>query len=1491
MTKKITPFIIMSRSSLRNDNVEINLDLRAQKAQETIHQLEKNIENLKNQNKDYRREISHLAATEGDFSAEIKRLNEAIRANSKEIDANKKAINKERENIDLSRMTAADLKKELRKLQGELARTSKSLNPQQWRETEKRVNECREALARAEKPTKNLLQWFKTLPSVTQVVQGTFLAFGNVIADYVVSSFKNLINTVQDFEQSNSRLAAVLGTNKNGISSLTEQAKLLGRTTTATASEVTGLQTELAKLGFSQDVIEKMTPSTLKFAKSVGTDLSSAAAFAGAAMRMFNKDASEADEVMATFAVATTKSALDFQKLENSLSTVGPVANAFGFSVEDTTALLGQLANAGFDASSAATATRNILLNLADSNGDLAQALGGPVKNLDELVTGLQKLNGEGIDLAKALELTDKRSVAAFATFLNGADSMIGLRNSITGCTDDFQAMSDTMADNAAGAWAGFESAVEGLVLKFSGFSEVLKTAYEWATEFVNWIGGMIDALTPLGIAVSYVGKMFAAIIVTVAKVVKWFTDLCTQSLAMKAFINSLLSVLAAYKVAVLAAAVASKKAALATQEAAVATKKYELNLGKAWRSAVNFVKGLWLNVKALGTNAAATFTATRATKGFTMALLTNPITAFVAVIAIAATAIYSFVKKEEEAEEATDSWTQAMQGASGQYAEQKSKIQALIAVAENENVSLKRRKEAVDKLNSIIPGYNAQIDETTGKYKASKKALDSYLLSLQKEMRFKAYQSLQESAIQETESARIEADEAEIYYNQNKTKKNWIGWTVDNKDARKKRDEARKKFKAAQAKEAQIDKSYKKALAAGIIEAPEELTSTTEVEKATGNIASGMSKAADAGAETVTRLKEINAELKKLRKIDPSSDEEFDRIQKRIKLLQEEKKQLTGKAKTKKGKHETGTYKEDSIDEVEAPIDDKHQKKLLEINKEDIPQLEKAIKKNQELIRYCNELDQAYEKMKGEVKSTHTQTLDKLQELQNKVAADALKAQQELNSAMVKRDEENHKKRLESSAACYESLAELTRNAAQQDPALQQATELYLLNIEKESHEERLKELKRYQDEVGAADYYSADERKKVNEQLSKEIRSVQSQLLTDSGKFSEMLREAMTDTTSAAGIKQTYDDKISGLSLYYDEMKRQKGLSDDEIVALETEKQRRLAALRFEYSQQVWQLQELTGITWGQEYKKELEQLENYHRQGLIKEKDYQRKRLEMGVEHTKKYFDYYSQLSGSMFSAIQDAEIAMSEAKYDVLIQQAKNNGEDTAALEEEKENKKLEIQKKYADVNFAIKVSQIVADTAVSIMKAFADLGPIGGAVAAALLSATGIAQAVQAKAERDKVKNMQPSNTSGASSSTVPATAERVLKGYSDGGYTGDGGRYEVAGVVHRGEYVVPKPIMNDRRVVDAVGMIEAIRLNRAPAPPTGAENYLRGFADGGFTSSPELASVNLDEFKKTVDEFKKAVANIRAYVVLKDIERAQNSLALAKAPFTKNSNK
>ncbi|KAA4952160.1 phage tail tape measure protein, partial [Bacteroides fragilis] len=159
---------------------------------------------------------------------------------------------------------------------------------------------------------------------------------------------------------------------------------------------------------------------------------------------------------------------------------VGPVAKSFNFTIEDTLALLGKLADAGFDASMAATATRNILLNLADGSGKLAQALGKPVKNLPELVDGLKKLKEEGIDLNTTLELTDKRSVAAFNAFLTSADKIIPLREQITGVDEELADMAHTMENNVKGAMAGLDSAWEALMLTFSNSKGVMKSTIDF---------------------------------------------------------------------------------------------------------------------------------------------------------------------------------------------------------------------------------------------------------------------------------------------------------------------------------------------------------------------------------------------------------------------------------------------------------------------------------------------------------------------------------------------------------------------------------------------------------------------------------------------------------------------------------------------------------------------------------------------------------------------------------------------------------------------------------------------------------------------------------------------------------------------------------------------------------------------------------------------------------------------------------------------------
>lgn len=297
---------------------------------------------------------------------------------------------------------------------------------------------------------------------------------------------------IADFEQANADLSTILGKNVKDIKDLTDSAMSLGRTTEYTASQVTMLQTELAKLGFNESQIRSMQEPILHFATAVGTDLPSAASLAGAALRMFELPASKTEDALGVLAVSTNKSALSFSYLNEALSIVGPVANTFGFSIEDTTALLGALANAGFDASSAATATRNILLNLANSNGKLAKSLGGSVKTFPDLIEGLKMLDEKGIDLATTLELTDKRSVAAFNAFLSGADSAMELRESLDDVDGELQRIADERLNTVQGSIKLLQSAWEGFILQMSGSKGVIKSVIDFltasVTKFTEWL-------------------------------------------------------------------------------------------------------------------------------------------------------------------------------------------------------------------------------------------------------------------------------------------------------------------------------------------------------------------------------------------------------------------------------------------------------------------------------------------------------------------------------------------------------------------------------------------------------------------------------------------------------------------------------------------------------------------------------------------------------------------------------------------------------------------------------------------------------------------------------------------------------------------------------------------------------------------------------------------------------------------------------------------
>ena len=203
----------------------------------------------------------------------------------------------------------------------------------------------------------------------------------------------------------------------------------------------------------------------------------------------------------------------------------------------------------------------------------------------------------------------------------------------------------------------------------------------------------------------------------------------------------------------------------------------------------------------------------------------------------------------------------------------------------------------------------------------------------------------------------------------------------------------------------------------------------------------------------------------------------------------------------------------------------------------------------------------------------------------------------------------------------------------------------------------------------------------------------------------------------------------------------------------------------LEMDYQVRIQAIRDQYGISTQQErFDAELAQLKSAHEQGYLEEEEYQEAVQNLKRDSFKKQFDYYSNLFSGAVQALQQAEMDNVDAQYDAEIEAAQGNSEEVERLEKEKAQKKLDIQKKYADVNFAIKVSQIIADTSVSIMKAFADLGPIAGAIAAALMGVTGAAQIASANAERQKVKNM---TLSGSSSSSKGGA--RIATGRQEGG--------------------------------------------------------------------------------------------------------------------------
>lgn len=584
------------------------------------------------------------------------------------------------------------------------------------------------------------------------------------------------------------------------------------------------------------------------------------------------------------------------------------------------------------------------------------------------------------------------------------------------------------------------------------------------------------------------------------------------------------------------------------------------------------------------------------------------------------------------------------------QVVEEKLKLENLIKVAKDEKLSMDERYKAVDALNKIVPQYNATIDKTTKKFRASDKALKAYINNLVK---------LYEVQGAKKQIQNLAEQRAELEVKLAGAKKNLSG-----------------------AKSAQ-GVSYTTSWGA---------VGNTQSD-AVGHFQSQVNSISNSIKQLDTQIHTITGAFGKgimTQTVKESSEPEVP------------DSGIGGGGGGKGGGGHTGTTNTTS----KPNPDDIASKKFSENRQADIDAA------NQDYQQDVNNWNMALAR-----KQVSQEKYD--------LAMQALKTQHTANILAIET-----------------SYSEQSQNIGIADGAkkksLQDKQQANLRAAEQAHFEQQVAVEQAYQDALA-----KVMEQGETQQELTLEQKRDQ-KLEVLKGYYQAALNMAKQNGEDTAQLEKAYKDVQNQIEKEY--ITKQKELLDEQD---EKKKQARQAL----------------GFDQQSEYDRQLQQLKQALDNQYITQQEYEQRVQQLKKESFAKQAEYYTNLFSNAVTSLQNAEMANVDAKYDAEIKAAEGNTALQEKLEKKKANEKLKIQKKYADVNFAMQVAQIISNTAVSIMKAYSEMGPIAGSVAAALMGVTGAAQLAVANAERQKVKRM----TLNGSASGTSSAGSRVASGRESGG--------------------------------------------------------------------------------------------------------------------------
>ena len=304
------------------------------------------------------------------------------------------------------------------------------------------------------------------------------------------------VKAATDFEFSMAKVQAVSKFTGEEMGRLEKQAQELGASTSKSASDVAVLQLELAKLGMTSTEIEQMTESVLSLSIAFDTELGETARVVGATLNQFGLDASESGRIADNMATLFGSSALDLEKFDTAMRTVGPSANAMGLSVEEAGAALGILVNSGVDASTAGTALTKALTTLAKEGMTGAEAIEFLTTNNLSVADAFEKFGDRAGKIIPILKGTSAEFETLTQKQIEGAGAALEGRK--------------VLEETAMGGFDRLRSAVEALGISLGeALLPLVNQMTDAVAGFASKLAGMSDGAKT---AVIVVGAMAAAI-------------------------------------------------------------------------------------------------------------------------------------------------------------------------------------------------------------------------------------------------------------------------------------------------------------------------------------------------------------------------------------------------------------------------------------------------------------------------------------------------------------------------------------------------------------------------------------------------------------------------------------------------------------------------------------------------------------------------------------------------------------------------------------------------------------------------------------------------------------------------------------------------------------------------------------------------------------------------------------------------------------------